>query len=67
MCSSDLLWEECGRSGIQVIFSHVNEQPLSVFRRSGLYDQAGAENFVPNIDAALERAAELASGAEVGA
>ena len=61
------LWEECGRSGIQVIFSHVNEQPLSVFRRSGLYDQAGAENFVPNIDAALERAAELASGAEVGA
>ena len=60
------LWEECGRSGIQVIFSHVNEQPLSVFRRSGLYDQA-AENFVPNIDAALERAAELASGAEVGA
>ena len=61
------LWEECERSGIQVIFSHVNEQPLSVFRRSGLYDQAGAENFVPNIDAALERAAELASGAEVGA
>ena len=61
------LWEECERNGIQVIFSHVNEQPLSVFRRSGLYDQAGAENFVPNIDAALERAAELASGAEVGA
>ena len=57
------LWEECQRNGIQVIFSHVNEQPLSVFRKSGLYDQVGAENFVPNIDAALERAAALAPGA----
>ena len=53
------LWVECGSKGIQVVFSHVNEQPLSVFRKSGLYEQVGADNFQPNIDAALVRAAEL--------
>ena len=61
------LWEECRDKDIQVIFSHVNPQPMSVFRKSGLYERVGGENFAPNIDAALERAAELASGAEVGA
>ena len=53
------LYEECKEKGIRVLFSHVNEQPMSVFQKSGLYDLAGAESFVPNIDAALERAAEL--------
>ena len=53
------LCEECRDAGIQVIFSHVNEQPLSVFQKSGLYGQVGAENFAPNIDAALARAVEL--------
>ncbi len=53
---------ECWDKGITVIFSHVNDQPMSVFRKSGLFDEVGAENFAPNIDAALARAAELASG-----
>lgn len=53
------LWDECRRQGIQVVFSHVNEQPLSVFRKSGLYGQVGADNFQPNIDAALDRAVRL--------
>lgn len=53
------LWEECRDKDITVLFSHVNEQPLSVFQKSGLYELAGAENFLPNIDAALARAAEL--------
>jgi len=56
------LWVECGSKGIQVVFSHVNEQPMSVFRKSGLYEQVGTDNFQPNIDAALARAVEL--GAE---
>ena len=56
------LWEECSRKGIQVVFSHVNEQPMSVFKKSGLLDDVGADNFQPNIDAALERAVVL--GAE---
>lgn len=53
------LYVECRDKGIQVLFSHVNEQPMSVFRKSGLYDQVGEDSFVPNIDAALDRAAEL--------
>ncbi len=53
------LYEECKSKGIRVLFSHVNEQPMSVFQKSGLYDLVGEESFVPNIDAALDRAVEL--------
>ncbi len=53
------LWEECRRKGIQVVFSHVNEQPMSVFKKSGLLEDVGEENFQPNIDAALARAVAL--------
>ena len=53
------LYEECRDKEIKVLFSHVNEQPMSVFKKSGMYDLAGEDSFVPNIDAALERAAEL--------
>lgn len=47
------LWEECKGSHIRMIFSHVNEQPMSVLKKSGFYDEVGAENFQDNIDAAL--------------
>lgn len=50
------LWLECYQEGIHVVFSHVNEQPMSVFRKAGFIEKAGEENFQPNIDAALERA-----------
>lgn len=53
------LYVECRDKGIRVLFSHVNEQPMSVFQKSGLYDLVGADSFVPNIDAALDRAVEL--------
>ena len=53
------LWVECYREGIHVVFSHVNEQPMSVFRKAGFVEKAGEENFQPNIDAALERAIAL--------
>ena len=53
------LWEECQRQGIDVVFSHVNQQPMSVFSKSGLLQRVGAENFQPNIDAALSRAVAL--------
>lgn len=54
------LWYECQDKGIRVLFSHVNDQPMSVFRKSGLYDLVGEDSFAPNIDAALERAASPA-------
>ena len=50
------LWHECKHQNIHVIFSHVNEQPMSVFEKSGFKDYVGAENFVDNIDHALEYA-----------
>ena len=53
------LYTECQDKEIQVVFSHVNEQPMSVFKKSGMFDLVGAENFQPNIDAAIVRAVDL--------
>ena len=53
------LYEECKSKNIKVLFSHVNEQPMSVFLKSGMFDLVGEDSFAPNIDAALERAVEL--------
>lgn len=53
------LYGECRDKEIRILFSHVNEQPMSVFKKSGLYDLVGEDSFVPNIDAALMQAAEL--------
>lgn len=51
--------ETCRKSGITLILSHTNEQPLSVMKKAGFYDEAGAENFLPNIDEALAYAEKL--------
>ncbi len=47
------------KKGITLVISHANEQPLQVFKKSGLYNKIGTENFCPNIGAALERAEEI--------
>lgn len=60
------LWDECCRKDIQMVFSHVNEQPMQVFRKSGFFDEVGADSFQPNIDAALNRAVELRGAAACG-
>ncbi len=44
------------KNGVQLIISHVNEQPLKVLKKSGLYNKIGAENFCTNINEALKRA-----------
>lgn len=44
---------------ITVLLSHVNEQPMGVMKKAGFVDLVGEENFLPNIDAALEKAAAL--------
>ena len=41
------------QKNIRVMFSHVNEQPLSVMKKSGFFDAVGQENFASNIDEAL--------------
>lgn len=43
---------------IQLIFSHVNDQPLSVMKKDGFYDRIGAEYFKPNIVDAINFAEE---------
>ena len=59
MHALELLWEKCQKKNVTLIFSHVNEQPMSAMKKSGLYDKVSAENFCAHIDDALERGAEL--------
>ena len=59
MNALDKLRRQCEKKGVQLILSHVNEQPLSVMKRSGFYDAVGAEFFCPHIDDALKKAEDL--------
>lgn len=49
----------CKSKNITVVFSHVNEQPMKVMTKAGFVELVGAENFCPNITAALQRAEEV--------
>ena len=42
-------------------FSHVNEQPMKVMKKSGFVDLVGEENFCSHISDALKHAEELIS------
>lgn len=53
------LQKKCEESGVTLIFSHVNEQPLLSMKKCGLFERVGEENFCDHIDAALERASSL--------
>ena len=44
---------------ITLIFSHVNEQPMSVMKKDGFVDDIGEKYFLPNIVAALDSAESL--------
>ncbi len=46
--------DSCNTRGIQVIFSHVNDQPLRAMKKTGLYDRIGAEFFCQNIHESLQ-------------
>lgn len=49
----------CKKKNITLIFSHVQEQPLSVMKKSGFYESVGGNNFRPNIDDALAYAEQI--------
>ncbi len=49
----------CKKNGTKVIFSHVNEQPMKIFKKSGIFEELGEEAFCANIDAALAESEEL--------
>ncbi|MDO5154988.1 MAG: sulfate permease [Eubacteriales bacterium] len=57
--SIEQLYEKCCKRGITLVLSHVNEQPESVLRKSGLYEKIQEENICVHIDDALQRAANL--------
>ena len=60
MHNFEALLDTCQKKKVQLILSHVNEQPMQVMQKSGFYEKVGAENFCEHIDAALERAEKLA-------
>ena len=59
MHAMEQLYERCKASGIQLVFSHVNEQPLHTMEKSGFIDKVGRDNFRPHIDDALAWAEEI--------
>ena len=59
MHSLEDLWKDCNKKGIQLILSHVNEQPMKVMKKSLFLSKIGKINCCGNIDEALKRAEEL--------
>ena len=55
----EILQEDCKKKSIQMVMSHVNEQPMKVMTKAGFVEKVGRENFCVNIDAALKRAQDL--------
>ena len=53
------LYADCKKKNIQIILSHVGEQPMHVMEKSGFLDKVGRENVCAHIDDALERASKL--------
>ena len=59
MHNFESMYEECRKNHVQLIFSHVNEQPMSVMEKAGFVDLVGREFFRSHIDDALELAKSL--------
>ncbi len=49
----DGIIDTCKKNKINLIFSHVNEQPMSVMQKSGFIKEVGELNFCKNIDEAV--------------
>ncbi len=56
--------KSCQKKEINLILSHVQEQPLKMMQKAGFDQEVGTENFCENIDEALERAIKLQTEAE---
>ena len=64
MKNLEILAEDCKTRGVQLIMSHVNEQPMKVIQKAGFYDKLGEENFCAHIDDALARAQKIVESAQ---
>ena len=67
MRNLELLFDDCQNRGVQLILSHVNEQPMNVIRKAGFEKKLGQENFCAHIDDALSRAQSIAEAKPVSA
>jgi SulP family sulfate permease len=52
----------CRERDILLLISHANEQPLKVMKKAGFVAAVGEENFLANIDEALDRAEHIVHG-----
>ncbi len=59
MHSLEQLYEKCKEHNVQLVFSHVNEQPMNSMEKAGFVEMVGKENFQPHIEDALKRASEI--------
>lgn len=59
MHSLENLQEKCERHGVELVFSHVNDQPFHTMQKDGFVDKVGADHFCAHIDDALAFANKL--------
>lgn len=59
MHALEQLKEKCDKKNINLILSHINEQPMKIMEKSGFDEKIGKENFCAHIDDALARAEEI--------
>ena len=60
------LCDYCDKKGVQLIFSHVNEQPRKTMEHAGMIERVGEEHFRANIDDAIAHARDLIDRKEAG-
>ena len=55
----EILHEDCERRGIEMVMSHVNEQPMKVMKKAGFDEKIGKDHFRKHVDDALDFAGRL--------
>ena len=50
MKNLEILFDDCQARGVQLIMSHVNEQPMKVIQKAGFYDR-GLLGLIPTLSA----------------
>ena len=59
MHAMEQLYDRCVDAGVQMVFSHVNEQPMKTMEKSGFVEKVGRDNFRAHIDDAIEWASNI--------
>lgn len=54
------LYASCMKKKVQLVLSHVNEQPMAMIKKAGFYEKVGEQNICRHIDDALARAKQIA-------